>query len=80
MQVNQTRARKKNSKSKNQQTTKETHIIAHNLQPQSTNMGAGTSAPETIEAGNVKITIQQNKSDTAITIGKSEKNKPINKK
>jgi len=42
--------------------------------------GAGPSDPETIQTGNVKITIQQNKNDMAILIAKDEKNKQQNKK
>jgi len=47
------------------------HIIAHNLQ-----QGPSAVAPsvnsETVEAGNVQITIKHNDRDTAITIAKGE--------
>lgn len=46
------------------------HIIAHNLQ-QGPSTGQSVN-PETIEAGNVQITIQHKDRDMAITIAKGE--------
>ncbi|KAF0757752.1 Uncharacterized protein FWK35_00014959 [Aphis craccivora] len=61
-------------KGKNQTHTNETFIIGHNLQP-STSPRTDQSGPEKIDAGNLQITVQQNKNDMAITIGKKEKTK-----
>ncbi|CAH1732725.1 uncharacterized protein LOC126551769 isoform X2 [Aphis gossypii] len=58
-------------KGKNQNHTNETFIIGHNLQP-STSPRTDQSEAETIDAGNLQITVQQNKNDMAITIGKKE--------
>ncbi|CAI6352995.1 unnamed protein product [Macrosiphum euphorbiae] len=45
------------------------HVIAHNLQQGPSALGPSVN-PETVEAGNVQITIKHNDRDTAITIAK----------
>lgn len=75
MQVNSPSTSSKGSskKNKNQNDSNEIHIIAHNLQQGPSAAGPSVN-PETVEAGNVKITIKHNDRDTAITIAKNEVN------
>ncbi|XP_003246628.1 uncharacterized protein LOC100575034 [Acyrthosiphon pisum] len=58
-------------KNKNQNDLNEMHVIAHNLQQGPSADGPSVN-PETIEAGNVQITIKHNDRDTAIIIAKGE--------